>query len=480
VRADLLHLRGVIEYRCGVLTDACATLMCGAGEVAPRDPGKALEMALDGGLAAMDAGDYDRVVRAADGAPLLPVGDDAELRFAASLIHGVGALLDGRSDAVPVLQAVLAGADDVTEPRRLLWAAVGAGAAGDHDQEHVLLRRAAAVARVTGAVDTLAVVLEGIAVGGLLSGRWEVAAEAAEGLELALAAGLPNSATLHRATLAWFAAVRGDGECRRLAAEVQEAARPAGAALANAIAEWGLALDDLAHGRPEEASARLAAAIAAPTGVGHPFIALHAIPDLVEAAVRGGRRDLAEAALPRLERHAGPDAPAWLRALAARCRGLLAGGDAAEQELAEALVLLAAGGRPFERARVQLLLGEHLRRARQRVDAREHLRAALEGFDALGAAPWSERARVELRASGETARKRDPSAVLQLTPQELQVARLVAQGLSNREIATQLFLSPRTIDAHLRGVFAKLGLTSRRQLAQIPLGVEPLAGVLTR
>jgi DNA-binding NarL/FixJ family response regulator len=103
------------------------------------------------------------------------------------------------------------------------------------------------------------------------------------------------------------------------------------------------------------------------------------------------------------------------------------------------------------------------------VDAREQLRAAIEGFERLGAEPWAERARAELRASGETARKRDPSAASQLTPQERQVARFVAQGLTNKEIAAQLYLSPRTIDAHLRKAFVKLGLTSRTQLARLPL-----------
>jgi DNA-binding NarL/FixJ family response regulator len=106
------------------------------------------------------------------------------------------------------------------------------------------------------------------------------------------------------------------------------------------------------------------------------------------------------------------------------------------------------------------------------VEARQHLRAALTGFEALGAVQWAERARTELRASGESARKRDPSTVSQLTPQELQVARFVADGLSNKEVAAQLFLSPRTVDAHLRNVFAKLGVTSRTQLARLSLGPD--------
>jgi DNA-binding CsgD family transcriptional regulator len=127
-------------------------------------------------------------------------------------------------------------------------------------------------------------------------------------------------------------------------------------------------------------------------------------------------------------------------------------------------------------ARIHLLYGEHLRRERRRIDSRTQLRAALEAFEQLGAEPWAERARTELRASGETARKRDPSTLSQLTPQELQIARFVGEGLSNKEIAAQLFLSPRTVESHLRKVFSKLSITSRTQLARFTLEdeVEPV------
>jgi len=121
---------------------------------------------------------------------------------------------------------------------------------------------------------------------------------------------------------------------------------------------------------------------------------------------------------------------------------------------------------PFQRARTELLYGEWLRRERRRTQARAHLRAALELFHKVGAAPWADRAGAGLRATGETARKRDQSAVAQLTPQELQVAGLVAEGLTNKEIAAQLFLSPRTVGYHLRKVFTKLGIASRTELAR--------------
>ena len=125
--------------------------------------------------------------------------------------------------------------------------------------------------------------------------------------------------------------------------------------------------------------------------------------------------------------------------------------------------------RPFERARTHLAYGEFLRRSRRRVDAREQLRSALHIFGDLGARPWERRAEQELRASGETARKRDDPVSVTLTAQERQVAGFVAEGLSNRDVAAKLFLSPRTIDFHLRNVFAKTGISSRSELARITL-----------
>lgn len=149
--------------------------------------------------------------------------------------------------------------------------------------------------------------------------------------------------------------------------------------------------------------------------------------------------------------------------------GLLAAGPKAEAWFEQALALHRAADRPFERARTELAYGGALRRLRKRMAARRPLGMALDIFESLEAAPWAERARQELRACGQTARKRDPSTVLQLTPQELQVARFVADGLPTRDVAAQLFLSPRTVEFHLRNVFTKLGITSRSELAGLRL-----------
>ena len=138
--------------------------------------------------------------------------------------------------------------------------------------------------------------------------------------------------------------------------------------------------------------------------------------------------------------------------------------SAAVSILADVRALPASSIGPLERARTELLWGESLRRRRHRSAARAHLRLALEAFDQLGAHPWAAIARTELRATGETARARVPEALDRLTPQELQVARFVAEGATNREVAARMFISPRTVDHHLRNVFAKLGITSRAEL----------------
>ena len=154
----------------------------------------------------------------------------------------------------------------------------------------------------------------------------------------------------------------------------------------------------------------------------------------------------------------------------ARCRGVLAADrQQADTLFAEALRHHDHRVPPFERARTQLAYGEWLRRDRLKTDARIQLRSALDTFDAIGTRLWAERARDELRATGETVRKRDNTMLETLTPQERRVARLVADGASNKDVAAQLFLSSRTVEYHLGKVFTKLGVASRVELARLPL-----------
>jgi DNA-binding CsgD family transcriptional regulator len=189
-----------------------------------------------------------------------------------------------------------------------------------------------------------------------------------------------------------------------------------------------------------------------------------ALIELVEAGARSGARELAAAALRPLEertRAAGTD---WALGVAARSRALLSDGPAAEPLYCEAIERLERSRIPVHLARAHLVYGEWLRREHRRVDARDQLRAAHEMFASMGAEAFAERARRELLATGETVRKRTVESRDILTAQEAQVALLVAEGHTNPEIGGQLFISPRTVEYHLRKVFTKLGISSRREV----------------
>jgi DNA-binding CsgD family transcriptional regulator len=190
-----------------------------------------------------------------------------------------------------------------------------------------------------------------------------------------------------------------------------------------------------------------------------------ALPELVEAAVRCDEPHEARRALDALCEKTQASGTAWARGVEARSRALVSDGDDAEALYREAISLLAESRLSVESARARLLYGEWLRRHNRRVDAREQLRAAHEAFATMGAGPFAERAERELKATGETVRKRTDDTRDDLTPQEAQIARLASQRLTNPEIAAQLYLSPRTVEYHLRKVFKKLGVSSRRELA---------------
>jgi DNA-binding CsgD family transcriptional regulator len=197
-----------------------------------------------------------------------------------------------------------------------------------------------------------------------------------------------------------------------------------------------------------------------------------ALPEIVEAATRAGDPARAQSAVEELEMRARATGGSWGLGLAARSRALITAGPAAEKHFLEALDLLERHRLVSYRARTHLVYGEWLRREGRRQDAREQLRTAHRLLTGMGADAFAERAAKELRATGEHPRKRTAHATDALTTHELQVARLVATGATTREVAQQLFLSPRTIEAHLRNIFRKLGITSRRQLKDLQLSTE--------
>jgi DNA-binding CsgD family transcriptional regulator len=326
-----------------------------------------------------------------------------------------------------------------------------------------LHRRVAARARENGMVTVLAQSLPWVALGDLWSGHWlSASATLAEGLELAEGVGQHQIAAHVVAIDALLAAHRGDEACcRERAADALEQASARRLTHGACCATWALEVLELGLGRPEAALAH-AHALHGATGVDWDAL------DRIEAAVRGGETDAAREWLAAFEPWAASSAAPWGEAVTLHCRAVLAS-DArdAERLFVAALEAHDRAGRPFERGRTELASGELLRRARRRADARRHLRAALERFEALGAHLWAQRAHTELRATGQTAGKRDPSTLDQLTAQEVQIAQLVAQGHTNRDVAGRLFLSPRTIDFHLRNVFRKLEITSRTELARM-------------
>lgn len=222
---------------------------------------------------------------------------------------------------------------------------------------------------------------------------------------------------------------------------------------------------ELAAGRPELAVRHFKIAISA---AGDTATGLVVVPDLVEAAVRAGTPDRARSPLARFEsRVAMSDSP-LLQALSARARALLSRGYQADVEFRRALELHKRADAMVERARTQLLYGEYLRRARRPSDARRLLMAALETFTRAGALTWAERARIELQAAKPTNAHRS-GAWAGLTAQQRRIVEAVGQGASNREVAGRLFLSPRTVDYHLRNVYMRLGVRSRAELIRYAL-----------
>jgi ATP/maltotriose-dependent transcriptional regulator MalT len=357
------------------------------------------------------------------------------------------------------------------DPVCLIWASLAAARVGMRREALHHANRAVNYSREQGAMTTLPFSLQVQAAGLIGESRLELAyASADEGWRLALDTGQLWAASWNLMRLVQIDALRGEEELAHAHhAELQALVARSAAAAIGQHATRSLALLDMCLGRPADALERLLPMISTAQPGSHPMF-LYGLPDTAETAARADRLDQVSAHVDRFQDWAEQYRSPESLALLARCLGLLDEGRA-EEHFTHAIDLAPALSQ-FDAARTELLYGEWLRRHRRRIDARRHLRSALECFGRLGMAPWEARARSELRASGETARRRDPSTLDQLTPQELQIARLVAGGKSNPDVAAQLFLSPRTIDYHLRKIYAKLDITSRAALAGIDLGEQ--------
>ncbi|RVX45816.1 regulatory LuxR family protein [Nonomuraea polychroma] len=295
---------------------------------------------------------------------------------------------------------------------------------------------------------------------------------AAEAAKLAQETGQPFMYGLATAVQAEIAALRGDhGRARTLADEAERVALPAGARPVLATVQLARGLAALSEGRFDDAFAALSRILDPADPAYQLALRAYCLPELTEAAVRAGRTDTMRDILHDLEPLAASTPSPALHIGLRYARAVLAPNEEAEKLFTAALRADLTGW-PAERGRLHLAFGEWLRRQRRAAESRSHLRTARETFDALGMAAWGERARQELRSAGESSPNRDPDAREKLTPHELNIAQLAAEGLTNREIGQRLYLSHRTVSTHLHRIFPKLGVSSRADLARMLTTLE--------
>jgi DNA-binding CsgD family transcriptional regulator len=474
-------LRGQVAFTSGLSGDAPPLLLNAARRLEPLYPELARETYLDAWGAAYAAGqvavgDLAEICRAARSLPRSPHPGPAEL-----LLDGLALLTtDGLPAAAPTLrQAVSAFAGDgLSVGDGLRWGFLGGAAANllwDYDGWRALNERQVQLARSAGALEHLPMYLESAGMIAARSGDFGVAASLiAESEAVSEATGSRFSS---------FAALlvtclRGSqAEAVPLIDAMIHAAETGGQGTAVTYARWAAAILYNGLGRYDEAREAARQAVEEPTGF---YVSLWASPELIEAAVRSGNRQIAGDALERLAVSTQAGGTDLGLGIEARSRALLSGDEQAERLYLEAIDRLRRAGYRAELARAHLLYGEWLRRQGHRTRAREQLRTAHQMLDEIGMAGFAERARNELAATGETARKRTAPAAAgtsgALTAQEAQVARLARDGLSNPEIGARLFISAHTVQYHLGKVFTKLAITSRGQLHQVLPGGPDTAG----
>jgi DNA-binding CsgD family transcriptional regulator len=462
-RARSAFVRARHETRRGDVAAALKLVLASCAAAVHDAPDLALDMLLEGLLATVYSGDvtgFANIGRLAG--ELADSGRDGH-EFFKNVLVGVG-LLFGANPQEGIARLKAAGQPPRTVTG-LLYAGHAAAYGGDPGWGDAY-GQAVDLARETGAVGDLPYALNQLAGAHRFRGDL-VTAEivATEGLALAEETGQDADGCLLAAELAMIAAIRGDEDtCHVYADRALATAVGRGITLAAAMATWSLGLLELGGGRPDEALIRLRAIRDPANRVANMTVAMFSSADLVEAAYRCGRSELAADALASIEGWAR-SGMGYARVAAARSRGMLADHDGWEEHYLAALAVDAPEVPDFELARAELAYGEALRRGRRPAQAREPLRSAIDRFDRLGAAAWADRARTELRASGQTVRARsDPAAVATLTAQELQIARMVASGASNQAVAAALFLSPRTVEYHLYKAYPKLGISSRAEL----------------
>jgi DNA-binding CsgD family transcriptional regulator len=462
-RARIDLLRAQITFDSSRGTDAPPLLLMAAKRFEPLDAALARATYLEALAAAAFAGRLaiGGVVEAAKAASAAPPAPEPP-RPSDLLLDGLVLLItEGYAAGAPTLRRALDAfrGEDLATEEGLRWLWLAGGAAGillDGEACDVLSARLVRLARDTGALTVLIFALTRRSTLHLFAGELARAASLVE--EVGAVTEATGSRTAPYGALA-LAVFRGrEAEASRLIDAATEDCGASGEGMGLTVAEWARAVLFNGLARYEDALAAAQRASKDPYAL---LFSNAALVELIEAASRTGNRERGAKALHRLTQITRASGTEWALGIEARSRALLCDGDAPERLYREAIDRLAR-----TRLRAHLLYGEWLRRERRRLDAREHLRQAHELFLQFGMEAFAERARVELKATGERARKRTAETSDELTPQEAQISRLAGEGATNQEIAAQLFISASTVDYHLRKAFRKLGVKSRTQLAR--------------
>jgi DNA-binding CsgD family transcriptional regulator len=466
-RARVELLRAQIGFISTHGSDAPRTLLDAARRIAPLSRALGSETYLEAMSAALFAGRL-----AAPGAAARDVALAARTALQPPDTDGVWTLLDaigsfftgGYEEAVPVWRSALSGFDtgDMPANEQLRWkwlATLVSVHVWDDARWHAISDAHVRIARQAGALGELPIALGQRAYAHLFAGELGAAGLLIGEIQAATEATGSHLAPYAPVALAAFRGQAADATALIDASRVDVIDRGEGLGLS--VLDWAEALLYNGLGRYDEARAAALRVGEHPDDFG---TTNWAAAELVEAAVRSGAPELAVEARSLLHLRASAAGTDWAMGILARADALVAGDEDAEALYVEAIKRLGRSRIAADLARAHLVYGEWLRRRRRRIDAREHLRTAHDFFSSHGMEAFAERARVELEATGEHARRRRFATLNQLTPQEAEISRLVAEGRSNREIAAQLFISPSTVDYHLRKVYRKLAVKSRTQL----------------
>ncbi|WP_374455412.1 AAA family ATPase [Nocardioides sp.] len=466
---DLARLRGHIEVNIGSASEAHRIFVEAAHDVLAHDPGRALEIGAAAAVMRTFGADSGTPLRAGDLLEATDGDDSARSRCLRQLLVAMTHAAESRwAEAVAALDLALALGEHVDD-RDVLWNLGNAALQlGDDRAQHRFYSYALSRARESGAVTGVVYCLQRLCfahycLGDLVAVR--VCAE--EAVALAETIGQPAMTALPVAWLTLLAAEQGRDDHADLARRLDEllGAHP-----------LGITADPVRDLACWAAGARAVGEGDLPGAVHHfarlrmPFVVRMTTAERVEAAARAGDTATAASWTDGLAAFAEGSGRPWAVTTLALGRALTAADGEAEPFFREAVAAPEDGSRRLDVARARLAYGEWLRRSQRRVDARQQLRPALDTFREVRLEAMADRAEQELRSSGETARKRDPSTLLQLTPTELTIARLVSSGMSNKDVAAQCWISPRTVAFHLRNIFAKAGVTSRGELARLDLG----------